>query len=274
MGSLHPDPDKRRRPRMIAEQLQALPANLFPLFDICHFLLAALAVRKEVGIPFSRSNPLATWIATVTASLAGSMVANPLLGKPIFGAIGSEFNLFLATVIWWAVFYSPGDIVYSVVKSQPFYVPICVIKEIYRAKKTLGGINDAAKVYPDHELIQIAVGLIKGNGSGFIKPLTRFVCGKWTPESSELLKLSVTSKECLVAAVLMVADGAGYIPRPLSGDLLYLIIVTSFIMIKLSGVLAEPIDPFVPLDSMVALGTGALWDSSEDVIVIEEETEG
>jgi len=264
MGSLHPDPDKRRRPRMIAEQLQALPANLFPLFDICHFLLAALAVRKEVGIPFSRSNPLATWIATLTASFAGSMVANPLLGKPIFGAIGSEFNLFLATVIWWAVFYSPGDIVYSVVKSQPFYVPICVIKEIYRAKKTLGGINDAAKVYPDHELIQVTVGVIKGNGSGFIKPITRLVCGTWTPESSELLKMSVTSKGCLVAAVLMVLDKSGYIPVPLTGDLLYLSIVTVFIMVKLSGVLAEPLDPFTFIDYITSILTGGLWESSDE----------
>jgi len=242
-----------------------MPANWSPWFDICHFLLAALAVRKEVGIPFSRSNPLATWIATLTASFAGSMIANPLLGKPIFGAVSNEYNLFLATAVWWAVFYSPGDVVYTVVKSQPVYIPVCVIKEIYRAKKTLGGITDAAKVYPDHELIQIVVGLIKGNGSGFMKPITKLVCGKWNPQSSEILKMSVTSKECLVAAIFLVADGAGYIPRPLSGDLLYLIIVTTFILIKLTGVLAEPIDPFVPLDGGVSLLTGALWDNTDDV---------
>jgi hypothetical protein len=28
-----------------------------------------------------------------------------------------------------------------------------VVKEIYRAKKTLGGITDAAKVFPDQELL-------------------------------------------------------------------------------------------------------------------------
>jgi hypothetical protein len=37
-------------------------------------------IRKEVGVPFSRRNPLATWLATLTASFAGSMIANPLLG--------------------------------------------------------------------------------------------------------------------------------------------------------------------------------------------------
>jgi len=246
-----------------AAQLQSMPGNWAPWFDVCHFLLAALAVRKEVGTTFSRSNPLATWIATLTASFAGSMIANPLLGKPIFGALSNEYNLSVATLIWWAVFYSPADIVYTVVKNPAIYIPICVVKEIYRAKKTLGGINDAAKVYPDHELIQITVGLIKGNGSGFMKPITRLVCGTWTPGSSELLKMSTTSKECLVAAILLVADNAGYLPVPLSGDLLYLSIVAVFLMVKLSGILAEPIDPFVPLDSAVGLLTGGMWDGGK-----------
>merc|ERR1711862_548208 len=91
-----------------ASQLQSLPCAWSPLFDICHFILAALAVRKEVGVGFSRSNPLATWLATMTASFAGSMIANPLLGKPILGALSNEYNVLLATLIWWGVFYSPG----------------------------------------------------------------------------------------------------------------------------------------------------------------------
>ena len=84
-----------------------------------------------------------------------------------------------------------------------------MIKEIYRAKKTLGGINDAAKVFPDQELLMVMIGLLKGNGSGFMKPLTRLICGIWRPSSTELLAMSLTSKECLVAAVVMVADQAG-----------------------------------------------------------------
>ncbi|XP_023331794.1 trimeric intracellular cation channel type 1B.1 [Eurytemora carolleeae] len=248
-----------------AAKLQSMPANWFPYFDICHYILAALAVRKEVGVPFSRNNPLATWVATLTASFAGSMIANPLLGKPVFGAVSDEYNLYLATLVWWAVFYSPADIVYKVLKNQAVYLPICVLKEIYRAKKTLGGISDAAKLYPDHELIQITVGLIKGNGSGFMKPITRLVCGTWVPGSSELLKMSVTSKGCLVAAVLMVADKAGHIPAPVSGDLLYLGIVGVFILVKLAPLLGEPIDPFKPLQKAVHLLTGDLWNNVENI---------
>ena len=35
------------------------------------------------------------------------------LGKPVFGAISDEYNLYLATLVWWGVFYSPADIFYK-----------------------------------------------------------------------------------------------------------------------------------------------------------------
>jgi len=259
---------------MSAAYLQALPTVWAPVFDICHFILAALAIRKEVGLPFSRSNPLATWLATMTASFAGSMIANPLLGKPILGALSNEYNVILATLVWWAVFYSPGDMVYSIVNIQALYIPICIIKEIYRGKKTLGGINDASKVFPDQELLMVMIGLIKGNGSGFMKPFTRLVCGTWQPGKTELLSMSTTSKECLVAALLMVADKAGYIPSALSGDLLYLVIILTFLMVKLSGLLAEPVDPFTSLETSVAtLAFGGLWDGGSGEEEKEEKVE-
>jgi len=245
----------------ISSQLQSMPATWYPLFDICHFILAALAVRKEVGIPFSRSNPLATWLATMTASFAGSFIANPLLGKPILAAMGNEYHLQLATFAWWVVFYIPDDSGYKLVMSKVIYLPLCIIKEIYRAKKTLGGINDAAKVFPDQELLMVMIGLLKGNGSGFMKPLTRLICGIWRPSSTELLAMSVTSKECLVAAVVMVADQAGYLTTYMSSDLLYLLIVFTFITIKLAALVADPIDPFQPLEQLGAyLVFGGLWD--------------
>jgi len=131
-------------------ELLALPSSYQTIFDLCHFLLAALAVRKEVGVEFTRSRPLATWLATLSASFAGSLVANPLLGKPVLGALSSEKNLLMATLMWWAVCYSPADIVYTLATNKAAYIPVCVVKEIYRAKKIVGGIGDAAKVTQHH----------------------------------------------------------------------------------------------------------------------------
>ena len=92
---------------------------------------------------------------------------------------------------------------------QLLYVPICVVKEIYRAKKVVGGMKDASKLFPDNELIIIAIGTLKGNGSGFMKPITRLISGDWSPARSELLQVSVTSKECLAAGALLLASSQG-----------------------------------------------------------------
>ena len=86
---------------------------------------------------------------------------------------------------------------------------MCVLKQIRRAKKTLGGITEAGEVFPDQELLMVMVGVIKGNGSGFMRPVTRLICGIWQPYSTELLDMSVTTKESLVAVVVLVADKAG-----------------------------------------------------------------
>jgi len=247
----------------LAATLQGLPATWFPLFDLAHFSLAALAVRKDVGLQFSRQKPLACWIATMTACFAGSIIANPLLGKPILGAVSNETTVLLASIVWWAVFYSPADLVYSLLTNQALYIPICVAKEIYRAKKVLGGIADGRKVFPDNELLMVAVGLIKGNGSGLLKPLTRLVCGSWEPARSELLALSATSRECFLAAILLVADQAGSLPALLAGDALYLAIVSTFLLVKLSSTLtSSTLDPTRPLEQAAAwLALGGLWDS-------------
>jgi len=244
-----------------ASQLQALPGEFFPVFDICHYLLAALAVRGDAGATRRKQHPLATWMATMSASFAGSLLANPLMGKPILAAVSNEQQVLLASLVWWAVFYSPGDLAYTLAKNKVLYIPICVIKEIYRAKKVMGGMADARKVFPDNEMIILMIGALKGNGSGFMKPITRLILGDWSPSKSEILKMSATSKECVAAALLFLSHQLGYL-TVLSFDLLYISVVTTFIIIKLSGVLADPIDPFIPVENSVSfLALGGLWDN-------------
>ena len=61
----------------------------------------------------------------------------------------------------------------------------------------------------------------------------------------------------------------------ISLDLLYITIITCFVMIKLSGVLAASIDPFEPIEQIIStLLLGGLWDNmgeDEEVVVQEEE---
>ena len=121
----------------------------------------------------------------------------------------SVMKVMLATIIWWGVFYSPGDLVYSISKNKLVYIPVCVIKEIYRAKKVVGGMGDARKLFPENEMIILMIGTLKGNGSGFMKPITRLIIGDWVPAKTEILKMSATTKECVAASFFLLGHELG-----------------------------------------------------------------
>jgi len=257
-------------------ELQSLPSIYPTLFDVCHFILAAIAVRKEFGVPFTRTHPFAAWLAHLSASFAGSLVCNPLLGKPVFAALSSEQKLLQATLVWLVVCYSPGDLAHSLVKNKALYIPVCVVKEIYRAKKVVGGIADASKVFPDHELAMVVIGTIKGNGSGVIKPVTRLLGGVWKPASNEILEMSVTTKECAVAALLLVLDQGGHLPSVVSGTPLYIAIIAVFLLTKISSALGQAVDPFAMIESAISSLILTGQDSMEEVVkqvpAVEEES--
>merc|ERR1712098_740589 len=97
-----------------------------------------------------------------------------------------------------------------------------------------------------------------------MKPITRLILGDWAPNKSEFLKFSVTSKACLAAALAMLFYQSGYL-NIISMDTIYLLIILTFITIKLSGVLADPIDPFQQIEAILTfVSLGGLWDQMEE----------
>ena len=78
---------------MYAQQLKTLPADYYPLFDICHIILCVLAVRKEAGRNFAWSHPVSAWISCVVASFAGSIVCGPLLGMFALDTVSSSLSI-------------------------------------------------------------------------------------------------------------------------------------------------------------------------------------
>jgi len=123
----------------------------------------------------------------------------------------------------------------------------------------------------------VVIGTIKGNGSGVIKPVTRLLGGVWKPASSEILEMSVTTKECAVAAVLLVLDQGGYIPSVVSGSPLYIVIISVFLLTKISSALGQAVDPFAMVESAISSLFLAGQDSMDEVVKevpdVEEEEE-
>ena len=151
----------------------------------------------------------------------------------------------LVTLVYLAIFFSPKDIVYETVKLIPVYAVICTLKEILRAKKVYKGLAEGKEAMPANGsllFIPVIIAVLKGNGSGFAGPIVRLVRGNWNPGNQEVVKPSLATKLCFLAAIALTL-----IPDQ---DFIYLAIVGLFISVKLAGVFGEPVDPFKPIENI------------------------
>ncbi|XP_050331255.1 trimeric intracellular cation channel type 1B.1-like [Bactrocera neohumeralis] len=248
---------------------QVIKLKMFPYFDIANSLLAALAVREDLGSnaqSFSRKHPLACWLSTMLVIFAGGMVSNALLGEPILAPLKNTPQLFVSTVAWYLVFYTPFDIGYKIGKFLPIEVVASAMKEIYRAKNIYDGVSHAAKLYPNAWIIMIIIGTLKGNGAAFTKLIERLIRGAWTPTAMEFMQPSFFTKASLLASIIFVLDKkTDWIPAPHA--LVYFGIVIFLVYFKLSSILLGTHDPFLPLENLsCAIFFGGIWDSLAKIL--------
>ncbi|XP_065364891.1 trimeric intracellular cation channel type 1B.1 [Calliphora vicina] len=256
---------------------QVIKLKMFPYFDIAHSLLAALAVREDLGSnaqAFSRKHPLACWLSTMLVIFSGAMVANGLLGEPILSPLKNTPQLMVGTVVWYMVFYTPFDIGYKVAKFLPIKVVASAMKEIYRAKKVYDGVSHAAKLYPNAWIIMIIIGTLKGNGAGFTKLFERLIRGAWTPTAMEFMQPSFYTKASLLASIIFVLDKkTDWISAPHA--LVYFGIVIFMVYFKLSSILLGIHDPFLPFENLCcAIFFGGIWDSLAKILGRGQAKEG
>ena len=63
-------------------------------------------------------------------------------------ALKDEWMVGVASIVYLAIFFCPGDLVYKLVKQKLIYVVICTLKEILRAKKVYKGLEEGKSAMP------------------------------------------------------------------------------------------------------------------------------
>ena len=107
------------------------------------------------------------------------------------------------------------------------------------------GLNEGLTACPGGSplFVPLIVATIKGNGSGFMTPITRLIRGDWKPLETELLKPSTTTKLCAFAALVFSLIGS-------NNDFAYFSVVGLFMSIKVSAIFGEQVDPFKPIEKV------------------------
>ena len=75
----------------LAAMARSLPVTYGDVFNLCHMIVSVLSVRKDAGKQFGISNPVAAWASSIITVFAGSLVANPLLGKRRFFVVSRSY---------------------------------------------------------------------------------------------------------------------------------------------------------------------------------------
>jgi len=255
---------------------QVTKLKMYPYFDLAHAALCCLAVREDLSSGsqlFSRKHPLSLWASSMLVIFSGGLLANLVLGEPVLAPLKANNQIFLSTVVWYLIFYSPFDVGYKFFKFLPIKVICAALKEVYRAKKVHDGVTHASKLFPNGYVIMIVVGAIKGNGPGFVKVAERLFRGVWTPTAVEFLVPNFSTKASILGALVFVIDKkTDLISAPHA--LVYFGVVLFFVYFKLSSLLLGITDPFVPFENLFcAVVMGGLFDVIQETFYGKPKTE-
>lgn len=228
----------------VAGQFARVP--MFPIFDLMHYTLSIMYLKHEAGVvDLSRRSPITCWVCSMLCCFGGGMLAAAMLGEPILDPFESNINVFLASVIWYMIFYFPKDLYYRLCSLLPVKLFVVAGKEVTRVRKIAAGVAHAHHVYKRGYVVMVAVGIAKGAGSGLLANLEQLLRGVWKPNTNELLNMSFPTKATLLGAVLFTVEAAGWLP--LSEEFLILIVtiflVTTKVMLTAMHSHASPFDP-------------------------------
>lgn len=187
--------------------------SMFPYFDMAHYVVSVMSLREQPGaLEVSRVSPLACWFSSMLFCFGGAVLSGLMLAEPPVAPLSNGTSVLLATIIWYLVFYCPGDLLYCCTALLPLRLVLSGMKEVTRTWKVLGGVTQAHMKYKDSLLVMIAIGWARGAGGGLISNFEQLVRGVWRPETNELLKMTYPTKITLIGAVLFALQQTQYLP--------------------------------------------------------------
>merc|ERR1711936_1249328 len=132
---------------------------LFPVFEVTHYTITALSLRQELGRQFSVQSPLASCLSMVISCTAGSLMSRLLLGLPPGSALQNDWTMWMMLTVWASLNFSPGDVVYKLVRQQQVNSLLWSIKEVHRMRKIVAGVDQVEEKYPGSLILSTVVGV-------------------------------------------------------------------------------------------------------------------
>ena len=86
----------------------------FPILHTVHCLATTSSIRSQPGsLEFAHKHPLASLAGNTMIISAGGIMVSTALGKPPIGPLGNALNTLTAVLMWWLVYFGPGDVAFK-----------------------------------------------------------------------------------------------------------------------------------------------------------------
>lgn len=148
---------------------------VYPFLWIPHCIMMNLALRATLGHGlaarnFARQNPLSCYIMSILYIFPGGLLSLLLLNQPLLTILTWSNQLYSATVIWYLMFFGPGDFLYKILTTVPLVTLLfAAAQDWQRVGLVVSGVTTILDSNPGTFLYPVVFATLKSSGFMFVK---------------------------------------------------------------------------------------------------------
>merc|ERR1712215_487421 len=230
-----------------------LKTPVFPFLWVPHCLLMSLSLRATLGhgppaLQFARKHPLSCYILGILYTFPGGLISLILLNQPILTFLTLSNNLNSFTVVWYLMFFGPGDFLYRILTSRIPLLPILsAAQDWQRIGLVSSGVKTILEIHPTSFLYPVVFATLKSSGFMIVKYCEQILL---TGLSKAFVLPHHATKTMVVAACLLTAQKLDFLSIEYNDLFCGLVVVTMVVRLATSWVFKNW-DPYTGVEGQV-----------------------
>jgi len=235
----------------------------------------SLALRATLGsetqaLHFSRVHPLTCYSLGILYTFAGAITSLILRNLPVLTILTWSTNFYCFTVVWYFMFFAPGDILYRILTKFPITPFLVLAQDFLRLANVRNGVNQTLKDHPNFFLYPVVFASCTSNGFMFVKYLEKTLQSGF--QEATVVKHH-SSKTMVVTALLLTAQAQGYISIK-AEDLYCTIVIVALLLRLVTTFVLKDWDPYCSAETQVCRLLYGNTDSVEkETSVVRDKTD-
>jgi len=248
-------------------QTTILSTPVYPFLWLPHCVIMSLALRATLGsqsqaLQFARAHILTCYSLGILYTFSGALTGLILSNQSVLTILTWSNNLYSFTIVWYLMFYGPGDCLYRFLTKFPITPFLVIAQDWLRLANVRKGVLQSVQDRPDFFLYPVVFASCTSNGFMFLKYLER--CLQTGFKEAAVVKHH-SAKTMVVTAILLTAQARGVISIQAEDVYCSMVMVTAVLRL-VTTFLVKDWDPYCTAETQVCR---LLYG---DTVSVDEET--